>query len=198
MLMPGSALRAAGGWDAVRDVLAEDYVLGRKIADAGYRVILSSAPLTTCDPHRALRGVFARHLRWAQMRARINPLAYAGELLLIPTPLVLAWAISAAADGLAAWALPLAATVLGLRMAVDGASVRRLRSNRMAVRHLLLGPVKDLLILCAWVAGACRRTIVWRGTRLAIGRGSALRPDDSTAPALEPTPRPLSQPGRAA
>jgi len=198
MLMPRSALRAAGGWNAVRDVLAEDYVLGRRIARAGYRVILSRTPLTTCDPRRSLRSVFARHLRWAQMRARIAPLAYLGELLLNPTPLLLAWALAAALDGLPVRAGLVAVALLGLRAAVDSALVRRFRSTPMAARHLLLGPVKDLLILAAWLTGACRRTIVWRGTRLAIGRGSVLRPDDSTAPALEPAPRPLSQPGRAA
>jgi len=199
MLMTKTALRAAGGWDAVREVLAEDYVLGRRIARAGYRVRLSLVPLTTWEPHRSLRSVFARHLRWAQMRARIAPVAYLGELLLLPTPLVLVWAVAAAADGFPVASAVAASSVLALRTLTDGLVIRRLRRTPMATRRLLLCPVKDLLLFAAWILGACRRTIDWRGTRLIIGRGSVLHPAVETSPpALEPSTHPLSQPGRAA
>ncbi len=206
MLMPRQALRAAGGWDGVRDVLAEDYVLGRRIDRAGYRVAFAATPLTTFDPDRSLRSVFARHLRWSQMRARINPAAYVGELLLNPTPLVLAWAVAALLDGLGPRVLALAPAALGVRVLADGLLIRRLRTAPMAGRRLVLGPLKDLMMFTAWVAGACRRTIVWRGTRLIIGRGSLLRPanDASSHERLDPlepsapSPHPLSQPGRAA
>lgn len=149
-------LQAIGGFDRLKDYLAEDFAMGKFAADAGHGVILSSYVIEHHIGSANLRHNAAHRLRWARSTRRSRPLGYVGQLFTMPLPLAL---LLCAAHP--AWwpALPFALCIRIL--AAYTVSVRVLRAK---INWLLL-PVEDVNAFCFWLAGFFGNTIVWRGRR---------------------------------
>ena len=63
-----------------------------------------------------------------------------------------------------------------LKLVSDARVVARVRGDRLRLTELPCWLCKDLMLLGIWVAGALKRTVVWRGNVLRIGPGSELFP----------------------
>ena len=170
MLMRRAALEAAGGLAAVKDVLAEDHVLGQRIESAGYSVRLSSEPVANVNRHISVRAFLSRHARWMKMRAVLHPAGYFAELLALP----MAFAILALVLGGGALAAACLAGLVVARVAIDALAMRVSRGAWPRVRDLWLVPVKDVLLLALWPYALVSRSVQWRGTPLRLGRGTRL------------------------
>jgi ceramide glucosyltransferase len=170
MLMERSALAAVGGFQAVRDILAEDYILGRRLRQAGYRVALCPEVLSVVNSGRGIGGFFNRHVRWGQMQRTIYPVAFFASLAAQPTPfLILGFVLG---RGPVAWVAALA--LLGKWLCELG--LARFVAGRLAWRTACLLPLKDVLFLGVWCAALVKRTVHWRGHRMRVGPGSRLMP----------------------
>jgi ceramide glucosyltransferase len=190
MLLHRDDLARAGGLAAVKDLLAEDFQLARRIKAAGRRVRLSSYGLRTINERWDLRRFVARHLRWAQMRRRQALGFYLLEPFAQPTVPLLVLLLLGLADperallGVAPARLALVGLII--KIAADVALWQRLRGEVMSLRNLALVPVKDCLVLVLWWIGLWRRRVEWRGHWMRIGAHSRLEPDPSAAVAVVP------------
>lgn len=179
MLLRKSELAAMGGLERVKDLLAEDFMLGRAFETAGHRVILSTTVAENVNIDPSIERFMARHARWLKMRAVIHVPAFIADLLANPVGLsVFAICISGLDPQIALMALPLVLTKLALDLWV----VRRTRGEAMPLRYLWVAPLKDILLFAVWPYAAVSRSIEWRGVKLRLGWKSVLRPDEGALP----------------
>ena len=71
MLMPVRALEAIGGFASVRNLLAEDQVIGVRIRKAGYSIRLSHHVIENVNQARGFTWFLNRHSRWYKIRRQL-------------------------------------------------------------------------------------------------------------------------------
>jgi ceramide glucosyltransferase len=165
ILVSREALSAIGGIDALRDHLAEDFLLGRLVSKAGFRVVLSGDEIETAEISRSLAAAWSRQRRWAILRKRLGRASYAAELLASPLPWFAGSLIAARGD---AALIACACSLYLLRVALESAAAER--SGCFRGSDLLLAPVRDLAVAALFWAGLFGRRTSWRGRTLFVGR----------------------------
>jgi ceramide glucosyltransferase len=167
-------LAAIGGFEALVDHLADDYELGKRIANRGLKVQLSEIVVETFLPSYDLRGFFQHQLRWARAVRDSRRVGYLGLVLTFG----LVWGcLAVIASGGAVWAWILFGVTVLLRF-WEALVVARLVLDDCAVwRQLPLIPLRDLAAVLVWLGSLAGNTISWRGDsfRLKGGKLSRIR-----------------------
>lgn len=173
MLFRRSELESLGGLTLVRDVLAEDFVLGETYARAGKRVVLSRMVVDNINTDAPLTRFLARHSRWLKMRVVLHLGGFIADLVSNATFFAfLAWLASGFQPSL----FGVYAVVVTYKVLSDQQLILRLRGERLAPLHALCMPLRDLVLPCIWLYALCSRTTEWRGQRFRLSRGSLLTP----------------------
>ena len=66
MAFRAAELKRIGGFEAIGDYLADDYQLGRRIRELGYRIVLASTVVETRLSDESWRQVWRHQLRWSR------------------------------------------------------------------------------------------------------------------------------------
>ena len=151
-----SVLQSIGGFERLKDYLAEDFVLGKLAAEAGHGVILSSYVIEHHIGDSTLAENISHRLRWARSTRRSRPAGYVGQLFTMPLPL----AILAVCVVPRLWPL----SVIAIAVRAVAAYVVSTRVLRARLNWLLL-PLEDVFGFFFWIAGFFGNTVVWRGRR---------------------------------
>jgi ceramide glucosyltransferase len=171
MLMPVRALEAAGGFAAVRNLLAEDQALGDRIRKAGYSIRLSHHVIENVNHARGFRWFLNRHSRWYKIRRQMALPAFLAEPMANLTAVGMVWALS----GESGFAWGGLVVLVGLGIVRDALQTYHLRGSLPKLRHLLYSPMKDLLLLPVWLDAILNARVQWRGNRFLVGRYTRLR-----------------------
>jgi len=171
-------LERLGGFRSIVDFLADDYELGRRIADLGLTVVLSSVVVETHLPAYGLSGFFAHQMRWARgvRDARLG--GYIG----LASTFGLFWAllILVAFHG-ASWAIGVFAAVVLARFAVGIVTGRFVLKDRQVLNQLWMLPVRDLIAVGVWIVSFAGHTITWRGDRFQLKDGRLIRMENRSS-----------------
>ena len=163
------ALADIGGWDRLKDYLAEDFVLGNFAAAEGWGVILSSYVIE----HRIGAERFAanaRHrLRWFRSTRRSRPAGYVGQLFTNPLPLALLLWVARPE-----W-WPVVLATVGVRAFAALAAAGWILRDPLTARAWFLVPIQDLVSFAFWMAGFFGNTITWRGRRYLLMKDGTFR-----------------------
>jgi ceramide glucosyltransferase len=152
--------------------LADDYELGRRIADLGLRLVLSEMVVETHLPAYDVREFITHQLRWAR---GVRDARRSGYIGLIAT-FGIAWAVLAViVAGGAPWVWFVLAAMLLLRSAVGLIVCRSVLQDEEAVERLWLLPLRDLIAFAVWIASFTGHTVTWRGDRFRLKNGRLIR-----------------------
>src|SRR6266700_7011868 len=162
MLYRRSQIEQAGGIRLLAAEAAEDAATTKVVRDLGLRVRLVDAPFEQPLGYRSAGEVWARQLRWAQLRQASFRPYYALEILagsLAP--------LAAAAYAVAALGLPLG-SVLAVAAAWYGAEAALARAAgwHLSLRSPAAWILRDILLPLLWIGGWLGRGFVWRGNEM--------------------------------
>ncbi len=163
MVFRAEALRRIGGFAAIANYLADDYQLGRHIAQLGYRIEFAPVVVETHLGHGSWAHTWRHQLRWSRTIRVSRPSGYYGYVVTHAT----LWGLVALAAH--QWQAGVAALAVRVLAGVwVGAGIL---GDRKVLRDFWLIPLRDLFGFAVWAAGIFGDTVQWRDRRL------KLRPD---------------------
>ena len=161
-----------GGFESFADYLADDYELGRRIADLGLKVELSDVVVETVLPPYSMRNFLQHQLRWSRAIRDARARGYIGLIFTFGIMWSVVTVISA--NG-ARWSWELFASVTFLRLLVALVIGRVVLADRQLLRDLWLIPLRDLTAVAVWIASFAGHTVSWRGDNFHLRNGKLSR-----------------------
>lgn len=167
-----SDLGKIGGFISFVDYLADDYELGKRLAELGLKVELSNVVVETFLPAYGLPDFIAHQLRWARGVRDARKAGYSG---LIFTFGIFWGLIALAASGGALWAWWALALAVVLRFAVAIVVGWRVLRDSQILKYAWLIPVRDLMAVGVWLASFAGHSVTWRGEEFRLSDGKLSR-----------------------
>jgi ceramide glucosyltransferase len=165
-----SELESVGGLASVKDVLAEDFVLGQVYLRAGKRVALSGLAVDNINTTTSLRRFADRHTRWLQMRVVVHVPGFFADLF--SNAALFALMAAVCSGELRHWLMYFA--VVAYKISVDAWLLTQVRGAALPLAYLPAFALRDLLQPLIWLSALVSRTTEWRGQRFKLTRGSHL------------------------
>jgi ceramide glucosyltransferase len=169
-----TALDAIGCFRALKDVLADDFFLGRLVTENGFKVDLARTPVTIRCNQLHFADFWNHQLRWARTYRTTRPeslgtIAINGSF----------WGlILMLASHFAPVAMATFATVIAARLTMAALMLDRVLNVREALSDLLLVPIKDLVMAAIWFASLASNEVTWGGRRFRILSNGAMQEVD--------------------
>jgi ceramide glucosyltransferase len=176
ILIRRDALGSIGGFRAIADYLADDYMLGSLCFRAGHRIELATAVAEHHLGSPTLSEWIGRQVRWNR---GIRVSRRAGYFGLALTQGVAAAALLLLATGASAFGWLVFAATMAVRLASAWIVGARYLRDPTVRRFLWLVPLRDLAGTALWAIGLFGKQIRWRGQRFRLAKDGRLLPQDA-------------------
>jgi ceramide glucosyltransferase len=164
-------LAEAGLFAAIENKPADDMLVGRLIAEKGYRVELLPYAVRAVVDFESMRGFLAKRMRWAVVQKNMRPWGHAGLLLTLGLP----WSLAAIAVNPTA---TVAAAYLGsyflLRFFLTGLIAVWGLKQPAILKEFWLIPIWDALAAIILLASFGSNRVRWRDGVYSIHNGALI------------------------
>ncbi|CCG39851.1 bacteriohopanetetrol glucosamine biosynthesis glycosyltransferase HpnI [Magnetospirillum molischianum] len=166
------ALTDIGGFEAMADAVAQDFVFGYELHRNGYRVELSSSTVATVVAEPSFSALMSHELRWNRAIRAIRPMEHFLSIFMSPLgPMLLLV--------LFGWPLWMALPVIVLHIALRIRLHHLLRERfDLPPAEPLLVPLRELVNFAIWLRTPLGRKVQWDGRVLVTGDGLRMKQAD--------------------
>ncbi len=171
MMVSKKAIEEIGGLPAIADYIADDYLIGNKLWQKGYKIILSGYVLEDVVGRMSFWDYFSHQVRWARTNRASRPGGFFGYGITHVIPLTIPLVFLRGADMLS---LSILGGVLLLRYSLAIAVYKKVIRSKEWLKWLLLLPVKDCLSFAIWASSFIGSKVTWRGQRYKILKGGRI------------------------
>ena len=157
-----------GGYEKIKNQPADDLLIGRLIAEEGYKVELSSYSIQTVADYQSVGEFVHKRMRWLVVMRHMRPKGHFGLLFTQALP----WLpVALAAHPTLTTGVALFLTYLGFRVATIWlVGIRGLKRPLWGMMPLVV--LWDLLAFSLWITSFGKNTIRWRGDNYYIRDGN--------------------------
>jgi ceramide glucosyltransferase len=166
MAVRREALEAIGGFEALADDLADDYMLGKQISERGYEIRLAPYLVENIVFEPDLKALFLHELRWARTVRTVRPVGYALSFITYSLPVsILFLAVTSVTRFVSAGVIAVALAT-GLRVFLHYSARAAFRLSSPATPWLI--PIRETLAFLVWCASFLGRDVQWRNGRFSL------------------------------
>jgi ceramide glucosyltransferase len=165
------SLAKIGGFQRVRDDLADDYELGEALRGLGGRVAIPNFSIGHTCVDTEITGLWRHELRWNRTIRNVDPAGYAGSVVTHAFPLAL---IGALLPGAGSGALAVAALALACRILL---CIRLERAFGLEPHPYWLLPIRDILSFMNFSWGFVSGAVTWKGHDYRVVADGTLIPE---------------------
>jgi len=165
-----AAVSSIGGYEALGEYFANDYMIGKLIDKAGYRVVLSHHVIDHVVSQTSFQKMWGSQLRWAKSTRYSRPKGHFGSGLTYAAGFGLLGFAAAALLGhkwLGLWLLGAACLNRIIESRLVGWIVVR---DPVALKQPWMNVFRDLLGFAVWAASYTAARAVWRDSKYELSR----------------------------
>lgn len=174
MAVRRDALQEIGSFEALANVLADDYMLGNLVAKLGYRIALVPYIVENIVHEPGLKALFLHEVRWARTIRSVQPGGYAMSTMTETLPLAI---IASILLYMSTFSTLLIASpvlcVLGLRLVLHGSVSGMIRGERTFSPWLI--PVRDMFSFAVRICSFFGSKVHWRKQVMTVRSNSRLQ-----------------------
>jgi ceramide glucosyltransferase len=163
MIARRSCVEQIGGFKAMAEYCADDFLLGQWIAARGHRIVLSTYPIDHMVRYAGFADSIRHQIRWMRSTRFSRPRGHLGTCMTFAMP----FGLMAFAGALLLGEPELAWCVLGFsvlgRWLQAWVMARLVVSKRDVWPTVLLFPIRDLMGMAFWALSYAGNQILWRG-----------------------------------